>query len=423
MHPSFLRKKHSLLFYTATALISGLILGMLLRVFPAAGHIVADYVLTPAKTMYLNALKLVVTPVVFFSIAASIAGISDYKAYGRVGAKVVLLYMFTSAAAILVGLGLAFLLSPGTGVTLVSSAGDYAPEPVSLSVTDTIINLIPSDPISPFSQGNMTQIIFLALLLGYAAGLMEQKSGISYIRRGISVLDQLFRTVSGFILRLIPLGTFCAVALLALDIDLQTLFGLAALIGTVLLGTCIMLCLYGLLFYLVTGLSPLLLLKKALPSLTSFALLCSTSAVLPQTIRTCVDRLGIDPEICTFSLPLGSTINMDGACVYLTVCTVFLAQMYGITLTPALILQLGLTTLLLSVGAPPMPGSGFICLSVLVMQLGLPVESIGLLLGIDQLMSMCRTVTNGAGDIVCTAVVAFSEKRMNCEVFQEHAHR
>ena len=218
-------------------------------------------------------------------------------------------------------------------------------------------------------------------------------------------------------LKLIPLGTFCAVTLLILEIDSTMILSLLKLIGSVLAGSLVMMGLYGLLFFLATRKSPLRMLRKCLPNYLSFALLCSTSAVMPQTLDTCTNRLGIDPEVSAFSMPLGSTMNMDGACIYLTISALFLAGLYGVGVTPAMMVKLGFTTLLLSVGAPPIPGAGFICLSILVIQLGIPMDSIGFLLGIDQIMSMCRTVVNGAGDITVTASVAYNEGRMEVGVF------
>lgn len=413
------KTKHSLFFHTMVALIAAVLLGLLLRFLcgsTVTGFVTA-HILTPLKTMYLNALKLVVTPVVFFAISSSVSGISDYRSYGRIGLKVVSLYMLTSIAAIAIGIGAATLLQPGSGILLDTAQAGYTAQPVDISLTDTLVGIIPSNLLTPFTEANMTQIIFLAVLLGAAAGLMEQRSGITCFHRGLTLLNQLFLTVSGLILRLIPVGTFCAVALLVVDMDVGMLHGLLRFIATVFLGTGAMMCLYGLMFYCTTRLSPLRLFRKCLPNLTSFALLCSTSAVMPQTLKTCTEELGIDPEISAFSMPLGSTINMDGACIYLTAAALFLAQLYHVSLTPGMLIQLAFTTLLLSVGAPPIPGSGFICLSVLVLQLGLPVDGIGFLLGIDQLMSMCRTVTNGSGDLVGTAIVAFTEKRMNTDVF------
>lgn len=411
--------KQSQFYGMLAALVLAIAVGAGLRFLCGAGvrEGVSQWVLTPLKTVYLNALKLVVAPVVFSSIAGSIAGISDYKAYGRIGLKVVGLYLVTSLAASCIGIGVAAVLHPGAGVALTGEA-HYQASNTEISLLDTLVNIVPTNLVSPFQESNMTQVIFLAILIGGAAGMLEQKSGLGQFRRGLELLHKLFLTIAAMILKFIPLGTFCAVALLILEIDPELLGGLLRLIGCVFLGAALMMLFYGTMFFLRTRLSPLRLLKKCLPSLTSFALLCSTSAVLPQTLDTCTNRLGIHKDIASFAIPLGSTINMDGACIYLTVSALFLAELYGVKLSPDMLGGLVLTTLLLSVGAPPLPGAGFICLSVLVMQLGLPMDSIGYLLGIDQLMSMCRTVVNGAGDMACAAVVAYGQGMLDVEVFQ-----
>lgn len=400
------------------ALGAAVCVGGLLRFVPVEGAaaVVRDYILSPGKTMYLAALKLVVGPVVFFMIASSVAGVSDYRAYGRIGGKVMGLYMTTSLLAILVGMGTALLLHPGRGVHLGPGAA-YTAQTMELSLVDTLVGIVPDNLIKPFLEADMIRILFLALLLGGSAGLLEQQKGLGQLRRGLELLKEWFLAAAGLVLKLIPAGMFFAVALLVMEIDGAALGSLLKLVGCVFLGAVGMMGLYGLLFFVFTGKNPGRLLKKCLPNLTSFALLCSTSAVMPQSLATCEKKLGIDPVLSSFSMPLGSTVNMDGACVYLTVSALFLAELYGVALSPAALVQLGLTTLLLSVGAPPIPGAGFICLSVLVSQLGIPMESIGFLLGIDQLMSSLRTVVNGAGDFAATAIVAHSEGCMDKAVF------
>lgn len=407
---------------TLMALGAAIVLGLFLRFFslPGLNGVLADYVLEPLKAMFLRALKLVVVPVVFFMIASSVAGISDLRAYGRLGAKVILTYVVTSAMAIGVGIGLALLLHPGAGVTADPAGAGYSAEPVSVSLVDTLVNIVPENLLAPFVEADMIQLIFLAVLIGAAAGLLGQEDH-ERIQDLLALFNRLFLKIASLVLKLIPLGTFCAVVLLILEIDGDTLLGLLKLMATVFLGALTMMGLYALLFLAGTGKNPLRLMRKCLPNYLSFALLCSTSAVMPQTLETCTERLGIDPEVSSFSMPLGSTMNMHGACIYLSIASLFLAEIYGIELTAGELVNLGVTTLLLSVGAPPVPGAGFVCLSVLVLQVGLPIDSMGFLLGIDQLMSMCRTVINGAGDIVVTAVIAWREGRMDERVFDGDA--
>lgn len=419
MHPSNSSRQHAASRKTLAALLAAIILGLTLRFLGSEGFLsaVSAYLLTPLKTMFLNALKLIVAPLVFFMICSSVAGISDLKVYGRIGAKVLGLYLFTSVLAVCTGFGVFGLLTPRASTTMDLSAAAYDASVSEVSLVDTIVELVPSNILSPLVNADMIQILFIAVLIGVGAGLLERESDRAQIRNALGLLNRLFLKISSLVLRLIPLGTFCAVTLLLLEIDGAMLLGLLKLIGCVMAGCLVMLVLYALMFLLATRKNPLRLIKKCIPNYLSFALLCSTSAVMPQTLDTCTNRLGIDPEVSSFSMPLGSTINMDGACIYLTISALFLAELYGIDVTPAMLLKLGVTTLLLSVGAPPVPGAGFICLSILVTQLGIPMDSIGFLLGIDQIMSMCRTVVNGAGDITATAIVAWHEHRMDETVF------
>lgn len=406
---------------TLIALGLAVLLGLALRFLGLSGvnEALSGYLLEPLKDMFLRALKLVVVPVVFFMISSSVAGISDLRTYGRIGGKVILMYLFTSVAAIVLGIGLSLFLKPGAGVTMELMNPGYKAEPAAVSLADTLVSIVPSNILAPFVEADMIQLLFLAILIGVGAGLLE-KEDHARVKDALALLNRLFLKIASLVLKLIPLGTFCAVALLILEIDLSMLLGLLKLMGTVFLGGLVMMVFYGVLFLLLTRKNPLRLMRKCIPNYLSFALLCSTSAVMPQTLDTCTHRLGIDPEISSFSMPLGSTMNMDGACVYLTVSALFLAEIYGVELSAGELVNLAVTTLLLSVGAPPVPGAGFVCLSVLVLQLGIPMESVGFLLGIDQLMSMCRTVINGAGDIAVTAIVAQREGRMDNRIFDSN---
>ena len=182
------------------------------------------------------------------------------------------------------------------------------------------------------------------------------------------------------------------------------------------LGGVGMFLVYALLFVVFVRKNPLNFFKKCLPNFLLFITFCSTSAVMPQTLDTCTKRLGISPKISSFSMPLGSTINMDGACVYLTLSTLFLAAVYHVPVSVDMLLKLAVTIVILSMGAPPIAGAGFICLSILVLQIGVPIEGLGVLMGIDQIMSMLRTLINGTGDFVGTASVASTEKLIDYDI-------
>lgn len=403
------------------AFVSAIAVGLLLRFFggDAVNAFVSGCILTPLRTMFLNALKMLVVPVVFFAISSSVSGVSDIREYGRIGIKVLLFYTFTSFAAILVGFMIYQFLQPGVDVRLDLAAYSYAAEGgTNISLLDTIVNIIPTSFIGSFTGTEMLQIIFLAVLTGVAAGLLDNGDDRQKVSGFLGLCNRLFLKLASIVMQTIPLATFCAMTLLVLSIDTTMILALTKLVIGMMLGTLCMFLIYGLLFAGFVRDNPAAFFRKCLPNFISFITFCSTSAVMPQSLDTCTKRLGISPKISSFSMPLGSTINMDGACVYLTLSVLFLAAIYHVPVTGDMLLKLAVTIVILSMGAPPITGAGFICLSILVLQIGVPIEGLGVLMGIDQIMSMCRTLINGTGDFVGTAVVASSEQLMDHEVLQ-----
>jgi Na+/H+-dicarboxylate symporter len=400
------------------AVLAAIVAGLALRFWggESLNAALADYVLTPLRTMFLNALKMLVVPVVFFSIAASVSSVGDLRDYGRIGIKVLIFYTSTSFAAIAVGYLVYELLQPGAGVALELSAYAYTADVGDFSLLDTVVDIVPSSFAGALTGTNMLQVIFLAVLTGVAAALLAPADR-KKIAEALGLLNRLFLKLAWLVMLVIPLATFCAVTLLVLTIDTTMLLALVKLAAGMVLGAAGMLGVYGLLFWLFTRQSPVTLFRKCAPSFLSFVTLCSTSAVMGQSLDTCTRRLGIDPKVSSFSMPLGSTINMDGACIYLTLSVLFLAAVYHVPLSLGMLLKLAVTIVILSMGAPPIAGAGFICLSILVLQLGIPLEGVGILMGIDQLMSMCRTLINGSGDFTGTAVVAHSEGLMDTKIF------
>lgn len=414
------RSKAQTLRAVTLAFLLAIAAGLLLRYLglDALNTGLSAYVLTPVRTMFLNALKMLVVPVVFLSIAASVSGVSDIREYGKIGGKVFLFYTCTSFLAILVGYGVYQVLQPGAGISPDLSAYAYAPEGLGdISLLDTVVNIIPSSFVGAFTGTDMLPVIFLALLIGIAATRLDRGEDRQKVTEFLGLCNRLFLKVASIVMLAIPVATFCSMTLLVLSVDSGMILALLKLVGGMLLGMVGMLMLYGLLFFLAVRRNPLVFFKKCIPLFLSFITFCSTSAVMPQSLEVSTKHLGISPKISSFSLPLGSTINMDGACIYLTISVLFLAAVYQVPLTADMLLKLAITIVILSMGAPPISGAGFICLSILVMQIGLPMESLGILMGIDQIMSMCRTLINGAGDLTGTAVVASSENLMDLAVF------
>lgn len=401
------------------AFVAAIVVGLLLRFYGGAGlnDAVSTYVLTPLRTMFLNALKMLVVPVVFFAISSSVAGVSDIREYGRIGMKVFTFYTFTSFVAILVGYIVYQILQPGANVQLDMSAYTYsADSSTGISLLDSIVNIVPTSFVGAFTGTEMLQIIFLAILAGAAATMLDNGDDRQKVTEFLGLCNRFFLKVASIVMKTIPLATFCAMTLLVLTIDTSMVVALLKLVLGMFLGGVGMFLVYSLLFVLFVRRNPLNFYKKCLPNFLLFITFCSTSAVMPQTLDTCTKRLGISPKISSFSMPLGSTINMDGACVYLTLSTLFLAAVYHVPVSVDMLLKLAVTIVILSMGAPPIAGAGFICLSILVLQIGVPIEGLGVLMGIDQIMSMLRTLINGTGDFVGTAAVASIEKLIDYDI-------
>lgn len=401
------------------AFVAAIVVGLLLRFYGGAGlnDAVSTYVLTPLRTMFLNALKMLVVPVVFFAISSSVAGVSDIREYGRIGIKVFAFYTFTSFVAILVGYIVYQILQPGANVQLDMSAYTYsADSSTGISLLDSIVNIVPTSFVGAFTGTEMLQIIFLAILAGAAATMLDNGDDRQKVTEFLGLCNRFFLKVASIVMKTIPLATFCAMTLLVLTIDTSMVVALLKLVLGMFLGGVGMFLVYSLLFVVFVRKNPLHFFKKCLPNFLLFITFCSTSAVMPQTLDTCTKRLGISPKISSFSMPLGSTINMDGACVYLTLSTLFLAAVYHVPVSVDMLLKLAVTIVILSMGAPPIAGAGFICLSILVLQIGVPIEGLGVLMGIDQIMSMLRTLINGTGDFVGTASVASTEKLIDYDV-------
>ena len=401
------------------AFVAAIVVGLLLRFYGGAGlnDAVSTYVLTPLRTMFLNALKMLVVPVVFFAISSSVAGVSDIREYGRIGMKVFSFYTFTSFVAILVGYIVYQILQPGANVQLDMSAYTYsADSSTGISLLDSIVNIVPTSFVGAFTGTEMLQIIFLAILAGAAATMLDNGDDRQKVTEFLGLCNRFFLKVASIVMKTIPLATFCAMTLLVLTIDTSMVVALLKLVLGMFLGGVGMFLVYALLFMVFVRKNPLNFFKKCLPNFLLFITFCSTSAVMPQTLDTCTKRLGISPKISSFSMPLGSTINMDGACVYLTLSTLFLAAVYHVPVSVDMLLKLAVTIVILSMGAPPIAGAGFICLSILVLQIGVPIEGLGVLMGIDQIMSMLRTLINGTGDFVGTASVASTEKLIDYDI-------
>ena len=415
--------QRSTLRLTIAALAIGVLFGLLLR-FAAPDQISAglcDYLLSPVKTMFMNALKIVIAPVVFFSIVSCISQFKNLTELGRIGIKVMGMYLMTTVAAVLISMGWSLLLHPGKiGFALGLGSGVAAVDintDVDTSLLHVIINIVPSNFVRPFLDADTIQIIFLAVLCGIAVGMLGEYTPV--LREFFEACNSLFLTITTMISRFIPVAVFCSVVLMFVQMGLDSFVSLLGMIGTYLLCVLCMLTTYGILILVLGRLNPIVFyIKNKEGMLTSFTL-SSSSAAMPTNLRTCTDKLGISPKVCNFSIPLGATVNMDGMCVILTVAGLFMARAYGVNVHGSMYVSLLLTIVLLSLGAPGVPGSGLVCLGVVLGSLGVPVEAIGLIIGIYPFIDMANTVSNTTGDVAAATVVASTEGLLDRSIYYD----
>lgn len=366
--------------------------------------------------IFIASLKMLVVPLVFISLVCGTCSLSDPKKLGRLGGKSIALYLTTTAVAITVAISLALLVSPGVGYDVPTEAAFDAKQAPTL--TQVIINMFPTNPINAMAEGNMLQVIVFALLFGIAMALSGESG-----KRVAKVFDDLNTVVLKLVtilMNLAPIGVFCLMAKLFTTIEMGLILGLAKYFFTVLAALFIhALINYSALLKILTGLSPVTFLTKMKDACMFAFSTSSSSATMPVTLETATKKLGAHNSVASFTVPLGATINMDGTAIMQGVATVFIAQVFAVDLTISDYLMVILTATLASVGTAGVPGVGLIMLAMVLNQVGLPVEGIAIIMGVDRLLDMTRTAVNVTGDCMVTCVVAKSENEFDTHVFND----
>jgi Na+/H+-dicarboxylate symporter len=413
------------LYLTLGALLASLILGTVFKaVLPSAVQSSLNAnLLTPIKTMFLNALKMIIGPVVFFSIVSCLSQFDSLRDLGKIGAKVMGMYLFTTLLAVLVGLGTFFLVRPGDAsltafVTDAANATIETASTTTISIRDTIVNIVPSNFVKPFLEADMLQIIFMAVLCGAAVGMIGDYS--KPLRDFFEACNQLFLKITTIIVKVIPLAVLCSMTSLVMTTGNEMLLAIMSFVGTFVLALILMLGVYCLLVLVLARLNPIPLMKKHAPTMLTNFSLASSNAAMPFNIDSC-KRLGISSKVCSFSIPLGATVNMDGSCIYMAVAGLFLANVFGVKIDGAALFSMIFSIIVLSIGAPGIPGSGLVCLSVLLVQLGVPAEALSLVMGIDSILGMFRVAVNSTGDVAVSLIVAKTEHLVDLETYRKNA--
>lgn len=414
--------RYKQLILTLGALVLGVLVGVVLKAFASQTcmEFMSNNLFSPVSTMFLNAIKFVVAPLVFFSIASCIGDYGDMKALGRIGGKVIGTYLITSFLAILLGAAVYSIFKIGEpalakAVMDTASATIEKSATASTSVKDMIMGIIPSDIITPFLKMDMLQVIFIAVLLGFVAKRIGQYS--ENFCKALNSGNAVFSEATAIIIKFMPISVFCSMAKMVLSLDVKNLLKVLTWPAVIYFADILMICVYGLLLLIFGRLNPITFLKKFFPAMVSAFSMSSSSATIPVSIEMCEQRLGIAKKIYSFSIPLGATINMDGSCITQMITALFLAKVFGVPITIPLMFSIALTILVLSVGAPGVPGGVLVCLALLLPKYGIPAEGISLIMGFYSLVGMMQTCVNVTGDAAVTTIVAKSENLIDMEKF------
>ena len=362
----------------------------------------------PFGTIFLNLIKWIACPLVFFSIMAGVVSMRDIKKVGAIGGRTVVYYMCTTAFAVAIGLLFANLFK---GIFPVLSTTDLAYEPSATSVNfmDTLVGIFPSNFIKPFVEANMLQVIVASLFVGFALILINDGKDADFA--AVNIANDICMKAMEMILKLSPIGVFCLLCPVVAENGPAVLGSLAKVLLVAYLCYVIhALVVYSASVKVLGHLSPVQFFKGMMPAIMLAFSSASSVGTLPLNME-CAQKLGADKEVTSFVLPLGATINMDGTAIYQGVCAVFIASCFGISLTFSQMLTIVLTATLASVGTAGVPGAGMVMLAMVLQSVGLPVEGIALVAGVDRIFDMGRTVVNITGDASCAIVVSEMQRK------------
>ncbi|MBO5149802.1 MAG: dicarboxylate/amino acid:cation symporter [Anaerotignum sp.] len=417
------KKKMGLTTKIFVALIAGAIFGMILHYAVPAGHIkdniLVEGILYIVGQGFIRLMKMLVVPLVFCSIVCGSMAIGDTKKLGTVGVRTLAFYLATTALAICVALAMGNLLDPGVGLDMSAISANAAEVQTmeSTSMAQTILNIIPDNPIGALANGNMLQIIVFALIVGVILAKLGEKT--ETVGNFFSQFNDVMMEMTMMVMRLAPIGVFCLISRTFAGIGFSAFLPLAKYMIGVLLALAVQCFIVYLgLLKIFSGLNPIKFIKNFFPVM-AFAFSTATSnATIPMSIDTLAKKMGVSKRISSFTVPLGATINMDGTAIMQGVAVVFAAQAFGIVLTPVDYVTVIGTATLASIGTAGVPSVGLVTLTMVFNSVGLPVEAIGLIMGIDRILDMARTAVNITGDAVCTTIVAHQNNAIDKEVFK-----
>lgn len=410
---------HKVVIGLAAGVIFGLCANKIGATLGKSGAEVAEFV-KPIGVVFINMIKMVVVPLIFFSLIAGITSMSDSKALGRVGMKSCVAFVSTTAFAIVIGLATALILEPGKGmlinfhdlqvggVTTQAKAG-------SRSIMDILIGIVPTNAIGAMAEGHILQVVFFAIFTGVTLNAMGSQ-GKPLIELCQMLAKLVFKMI-GIIVQLSPYGVFSLIAWVVGTQGLDILVSLSKLVGTVVVACLMQYLVFGMLISVFARLSPLPFFRKSVEYQTLAFSTSSSKATLATTMKVCQEKLGISNGSTSFVLPLGASINMDGTAIYLGICAVFFAQATGTVLHAHDYFMIILTSTLASIGAAGIPGGAIIMMSMVLSAVNLPIAGVALIAGVDRILDMLRTTINITGDATITLIIDQSEGKLDESIY------
>ncbi len=396
----------------------GLVVGMVLSpqtglVSAEASQVIGSWLALPGN-VFLGLIQMIVIPLVVASIVCGMAAAEDREHLRRLGTRLVLYFVMTTVVAVIIGIGVTVSLQPGRFIdqSLIASmeeapsaGGKDIPDPQGLGAfPDIVVRLLPENPLGAMVEREMLQVVLFSVITGLALVTMAPHQAKPLLEL-LGSLQEVCMTVVRWAMYLAPVAVFGLLAQITIKVGLEALLGMAAYVGTVLLGLLLLMCLYLLVVFFVARKSPLEFLRDIREvQLLAFST-SSSAAVMPLSMKTAEEKLKIPPSIAEFVIPLGATVNMDGTALYQGAATVFLAQVFGMELGLWALVLVVVTTVAASIGSPATPGVGIVVLSMVLKSVGIPTSGIALILGVDRILDMSRTAINVTGDLAACLVM------------------
>ena len=413
-------KKISLGNWILIGMVLGLITGLFLN-FYVKNPFIKDIILMNnvfylGGNVFIKLMKMLVVPLVFFSIVVGVASISDIRKIGKIGGMTIGIYLLTTALAVIIALAIGMAIKPGLGLNMASMAS-AANVTAAQSAPDTILNFIPDNPLSALANGDMIPIIIFGVLIGYILAKLREQTQV--VNDFFEQSNHIMMEMNSIVMKFAPIGVFCLMAKTFGSLGFDAIIPLGKYVLCVLIGLAIQaFVVYPALLVVFTRLNPLKFFKKFV-SVMLFAFSSSASnATIPLNINKLSD-LGVSRDISSFTIPLGATINMDGTSIMQGVAVMFAAQAYGIDLGTSALLTVIFTAVMASVGTAGVPSVGLVTLTMVFESVGLPVAAIGVIFGIDHILDMFRTAVNVTGDAICTIIVSLRNDGMDKDVFND----